>query len=135
MTDYIQVLADELTHDPLGRGYAGMSDEQAAVNLNTVDRTRQRDTVLGHEIFNATDHTEYAALADAQKDRWLALCAIDIINIASGVAKALEAEIFGPGTTTRDNLLALKTENISRATELGLGTVKVGHVQMARSVS
>ena len=31
-------LADELSADPLGRGYAGMTDQQAADSLNALDR-------------------------------------------------------------------------------------------------
>ena len=36
------MLSDELANDPLGRGYAGMTDAQAATDLNTVYRTRYR---------------------------------------------------------------------------------------------
>lgn len=130
----IDILKSELTTDPLTRGYAGMSDEAAAADLNTVYRTRQRDAVSGSEILNATDNAEFRRLGvtDVQRNQWLALCGTDSINVSSGVAKALEASIFGAGTTTRSNLVALKTENISRATELGLETVKAGHVEEAR---
>lgn len=115
--DY-QVLKTELTTDPLTRGYSGMSDLQAANDLNTVYRTITRPTVAGWEIFNETDSTEYGALTDAQKASWDALCAIDQIDTASGVAKSREAELFGAGTTTRSNLQDLRTEDVSRADEL-----------------
>jgi len=111
-----------------------MSDEEATSDLNTVYRTRTVETVPGSAIFNATDDTEYGSLTDTEKDRWLALCAVLEINVASGVAKALEAEIFGPGTTTRSNLAALKIENISRAVELDFGVVKVGDIEYARAL-
>lgn len=129
-----QSLKTELISDPLGRGYSGFTDEQAMTDLNTVYRTRTVTTVPGSAIFNATDDTEYSALTDVEKDRWLALCAVLEIDVSSGVAKALEAEIFGPGTTTRSNLSALKTEDISRAEELGFGVVKTGDVEYARAL-
>lgn len=115
--DY-RILADELATDPLTRGYAGMDDLQAANDLNTVYRTLQRDRVFGWEIFNVTDDAEYEALTDLQKSSWDSLCSIDQIDTSSGVAKAREKELFGAGTTTRGNLVVLKTEDVSRAEEL-----------------
>jgi len=129
----IGVLSDELTDDPLTRGYSGMTNLEAADDLNTVYRTRTRDVVSGYEIFNATDDTEYAALTDAQKSSWDALCGIEQIDTASGVAKAREAELFGPGTDTRTNLAAVRSPAASRAVELGIGTVYEGNVQEARA--
>lgn len=132
--DY-NALNSELITDPLARGYSGMSDAAAAADLNTVYRTRTRDTVSGSEILNATDDAEFTALADpTDKNRWLSLCGIAEIDTGNGVAKSLEADLFGAGTTTRDNLAALKSESISRAVELGLGTVRAGDVEYARSI-
>lgn len=128
----IDILKTEITGDPLGRGYSGMNDLEVATDLNTEYRTKMRSIVAGSEIFNITDDTEYAALTDAQKSSWDALCAIDSINTSSGVAKARESELFGPGTTTRDNMAALKSPAASRAAELGLSIVYEGHVQEAR---
>ena len=128
----IGILRTELTDDPLSRGYSSMSDLEAANDLNTVYRTKTRDYVSGSEIFNVTDNTEYAALTDAQKISWDALCGIDQIDTSSGVAKAREAEIFGPGTTTRSNLSAIKSPAATRAVELGIGIVYEGNVMEAR---
>ena len=126
------MLATEVLTDPLGRGYSGMSDLEVADDLNTEYRTRTRATVFGYEIFNETDDAEYAALTDAQKSSWDALCGIEQIDTSNGVAKAREAELFGSGTTTRSNLAALKNPVASRAAELGLPFVYEGHIQEAR---
>ena len=131
--DY-QALKSELTTDSLARGYSGMSDSEAATDLNTEYRTCTRSSVAGHEIFNNTDNTEYAALTDTQKSAWDALCAINEIDTTSGVAKAREAELFGAGTTTRSKLQSLRTPACSRAVELGFGIVKTGDVGYARSL-
>jgi predicted flap endonuclease-1-like 5' DNA nuclease len=132
--DY-QVLNTELTTDPLTRGYAGMTDEEAATDLNTVYRTLPVDTVPGSDIFNNTDDAEYGALTAEQQNRWLNMCGVTDIDVSSGVAKSLEAELFGVGTTTRSNLAALKTRDVSRGEELGFGLVRVGDVEFARGLS
>jgi len=130
----MSTLRDELLNDPLGRGYAGMTDEQAATSLNTADRTVIAQFISGSDVFNATDDAEYAALTDAQKSAWDALCAIDQIDTSSGVAKAREAELFGAGTATRSNLVALRQSTVSRLTELGIGgRVRAGEVKAARA--
>lgn len=129
----MSILSEELANDPLTRGYAGMTDQQAVDSLNTADRSRAVATVSGAAIFNATDDAEYTALTDAQQASWDRLCAIETVDISSGVAKAREAELFGASTTTRANLTALKTESISRGEELGIGLVTLGMVQAARA--
>ena len=128
----IQAIKDELTNDPLTRGYLTMTDAEVKTSLNTViDRPIQ--FLSGSAIFNATDDTEYAALTAAQKSSWDALCAIDTIDTSSGVAKAREAELFGAGTATRTALLALKNNQVSRAQELGLGNVRLFQIAAARA--
>lgn len=127
------VLATEISTDPLVRGYSGMTDAQIAEDINTVYRTCRRDYIFGWEGFNATDDVEYGALTDAQKSSWDALCAIEQIDVTSGVAKSREAELFGPGTTTRSNLLALRDPPCSRGEELGLGFVLTSDVTFAKT--
>jgi len=132
--DY-NTLATELTTDPLGRGYSSMTSIEAADDLNTKYRTRIRPTVSGSEILNATDDAEFSAVADpSASDRWLLLCGVDAVDTSNGVAKSLEATLFGPGTTTRANLAAIRQEAISRAEELALGEVLPGYVEYARSL-
>jgi hypothetical protein len=67
--DY-QALNTELTTDPLTRGYSGMTDQQAADDLNTVYRTRDRGSMLGDEIFAATDNAEFVGLSDHKQQLW-----------------------------------------------------------------
>ena len=128
----IAALAAELAAGHPDTGAYDANNLTAAGQLNAVNRTAPRDTVAGSEILNATDDTEFTALTDAQQSKWLDLCGVDSIDTASGVAKSLEADLFGGGTTTRTNLAAVKAPAASRAVELGLGIVKEGHVIMAR---
>lgn len=131
-------LAAELTTDPLGRGYSGMTDQQAADDLNTLYRYFYIDTVAGYQIFNATDDSEYAALTAEQQASWDRLCAIAQIDVTNGVAKAREAELFGAGTVTRTNLLNLKRTPISRAQELNIleydTEITAEHIAQARAL-
>ena len=50
--DYV-ALKSELTVDPLSRGYAGMTDAEAAIDLNTVYRERNRISMTGSEVINS----------------------------------------------------------------------------------
>lgn len=127
----IDALKAELTGDPLTRGYAGMTDAQAATNLNAVNRTRNKTSLTGSQVLNAVDKTEFNALVAANKQLvW------DILHLGDlnpfGIEADLMTDVFGGGSTTIAALAVLRVEAISRAVELGLGVVKVGHVQMAR---
>lgn len=135
----IQALKTELTTDPLGRGYAGMSDQAAADSLNTVDRQRNKASVTGDEIFNAADGAELAALANGAAgpqrkfQMFLALCGRDSVDPFGTANVALIQEIFGGGSATATALNALRVETVSRAVELGLGEVRESDVFKARS--
>lgn len=109
--------------------YGAMTAEQAAAELNAVDKVQQRQTIPGSEIFSYTDGTEYGALTDSQKQQWLGLCAIDTITQA---AVPIVKSIFPHGTTTWANIV--KTEIVSRASQIGIGVVKVGDVEYARTL-
>ncbi len=130
----IDALKIELLAGHPDTGAYSVDDQIAADELNAVNRTRARGTVTGSEVLNATDDVEFTALQAANKGRWLAMCGVDEINTGSGVAKSIEADLFGAGTTTRTNLLALKNPPASRAEEIGLGFVRVGHVIEARRI-
>lgn len=136
----IPALWDEINNDPLARGYAGMTDEQVAADLNTVYRTRNRSSISGDEAFGATDPAEFDGLADGSannsadtKNHWIAFCGRDSIDPFQVANVQFVQQIFGPGSVTVANLSATRTEDVSRAEELGLGTVKTGHVQKARA--
>ena len=130
--DY-QALHDELVNDPLARGYAGMTDEQAAADLNTVYRTRNRSSMSGDEVYNATDPTEFSGLADVPKQLWMAFCGRTGIDPFATANVETAIQIFGNTSQTVTNLQALRVEDVSRAVELGLGEVKVGHIEQARA--
>jgi hypothetical protein len=85
-------------------------------------------------LYEAIDRSEYNPLTENEKDRLRILLGLETIRVASGdQGRAEILALFGAGTTTRANLIALATGQLqSRATELGLPTVRVGHVEDAR---
>ena len=138
MTD---ILKDELAIDPLTRGYSTMTDEEAADDLNTSYRSRNRTSMSGDEIAQQADPTEFNALDDGSQNNtadiqghWLALCGRETIDPFATANVELVKAIFGTGSTTVVNLQAARIENITRAQELGIVFVKTGHVNVARTV-
>ena len=128
----IAALKAELTDDPLGRGYSGMSDVDAATSLNEVNLFRNRTTMSGSEVLNAVDVGEWIALPDA--DRQIVW---DIVHLGEvnpfGVEATLMLSIFSAAESpTIAALIAARKESVSRAVELGLGYVYPGDVENAR---
>ena len=121
----MSVLADEATSDPLGRGYAGMTDQALVDEWNLVYRPglADRTRMSAGEIMEAIDGAEFAVLTVAEKsrvDRVLGLGAEIIIgpgNVHNAVTELLAA--FGGGSTTVANLGSLRRPDITRPTELG----------------
>lgn len=127
-------LCEEITLDPLGRGYSGMTDEQLSIDLNTVYRTRERTLMSAGEIMEAIDGLEFAALSAANKkrvDRVLGLGAEIIIGPGNNHNAVQELLVFGGGSTTVANLVALRNVAITRANELNV-RARVGEVEDAR---
>ena len=122
----------ELTDDPLGRGYSGMTDAEALADLYTAYITQTRSSMSASEVLNAVDVPEFNALdADAQRRIW------DVLHCGSVNPSGVEATIFtaafGAGSATIIALVAARTELITRAAELGLSALRVGDIQKARA--
>ena len=129
--DYVALKA-ELTDDPLTRGYSGMTDEEAATDLNTVYREKNRTSMSGSEVLNAVNATQWAELTDAQRQTVWNVVHLGTIN-PFGVEATLLIGVFGAGTATITALAAARLDSMSRAAELGLGSVFAGHVHDARA--
>lgn len=132
--DYV-ALKSEIDSDPLIRGYAGMTDQQVADSLNnTIDRTVNRPPVSGDEMYNVTDATEFDALTDAKKDRWVTFTRSTAIDLQSAANQAMVNHIFGNPSASRTAMINLSTETVSRGVELGFGHVSFSDVENARSI-
>lgn len=117
-----QILADELSADPLTRGYSGMTDDQARDDLNSSYRDLWTE-LSSADIFEAIDITEFQALTAAQQtrvDRILGL-GDGIRTIPGSQARSEMVTVFGGGSTTISNLVAIAQRSQTRNRELAWG--------------
>ncbi len=116
-----------------------MTDQQAADDLNTVYRTRNRSSMSGDEIFQATVPGEFNALDTGSgntpdtQGHWLSFCGRETVDPFATANVQFVQWIFGGGSATVTALQAARVENVSRAQELGLDGVHGGHVRTARA--
>ncbi len=129
--DAIQILAEEL----LSPAYDGLTDQQAVDALNVETKQVAVPYISGEQVRDLIVFTEFNALTAAQKSTIESLWAGHRIPTASGFSREALLATFGAGTATRAALVASFTKLSSRASELGLPRVKVGHVQMARELN
>ena len=118
-------LRQELLRDPLGRGYAGMSDAQVLADItDTSTRSLQnRDSISSSELYEALDRSEYLALTPGQRAEVNILLGLGeiIIITASSKARGTLIALFDGASATRAALLAM-VGNLtqSRLQELGI---------------
>jgi len=134
---YIFDLKAELDSGHPITGVYNVDDALAAAELNLENISADKITTP-QEAADATDATEYNALADADKNLWATVLSWDTINLNAGVGLAAATGIWSgaAGTITRPALIATRTKLINRATELNLQfkTVAVDHVIKARTL-
>lgn len=133
-----QELKTELLAGHPTTGAYNVDDQLAADELNAVNRTINKASLSGDEIFNATDNTEFGALTDHKRVLWVSFCGKSI-NPFAAANVAFVQWIFGGGSTTVSNLAALRVTNVSRAKELELtleysGEISISHVATARAL-
>lgn len=129
--EQLQILKDELTNDPLSRGYSSMDSQQVADDLKTVYRSRIKALMTSTEIFNAVSIDEFMALADGHRSNILGLLAFGSLNPA-GKEATVFTRIFGAQSQTIQALAQERQEPVSRAVELGIDGVRAGDVEAAR---
>ena len=126
------IFVAELTDDPLERGYAGMTNREAADRLNVIDRTKNRESMSGSEILNAIDDTEWLALSESARQVVWDICHLGSVNPFGHEARLMQQVFSEPNSPTIAALGTARKEKISRANELGLDVVTDGHVHSAR---
>lgn len=147
--DFYNKLRAELDDDPLGRGYSGMTDEQAADDLQSEYRSDLNPVPMSSVLrwaarHDALDKLDGASASGVPEQRSVARAATVMINsphvesfdvhdaeLAAMLESLVTAGVFTSGQ--RDDLVALGTTPTSRSAELGLGRVKPGYVRKARA--
>jgi hypothetical protein len=131
--EYYTALKSEIQTDPETLGYSGQTDQWVTDKLNEVggsgetkSQTEELDmtSIMGEFVLAELESltTNQAILLSGMLSR----SGISPVNGAP-----LIGAIFGDGTTTRSNLLALANTSISRAEALGFPTVELHHVENA----
>jgi hypothetical protein len=65
-----------------------------------------------YRIVEATDSTEYNALSDTNKGRYALIISAGLVDLMDGTAiRSTLWSMFGDGTTTRDNIIALDVDD------------------------
>lgn len=129
----LAALAAELTAGHPDTGAYNADDATAAGQLNAVNRTKIKASMSGDEIFGATDGTEFGALTDLKKQIWMSFCGRETVDPQGSANVALVNWVYGAGSDTLTALAAARSDNVSRAVELGLGVIKEGNVSEARA--
>ena len=129
----IPALKAELDSGHPDTGAYSANAETAAAELNFPNRTKNKTSLTGDEMFDATVVADWALLTDHQQQLWISFTSKDSINPFGVANVAFVTNLFGAGSDTLTALAALRKEDVSRAVELGLGAVKAGEVIEARS--
>ncbi len=128
----IAALAAEIASGHPGTGAYDADDATAAGQLNAVNRTMNKATMTGSEVFNSVDAGQWSGLTDADKQIVWDIVHLGTIN-PFGVEQTIMVSVFGATSATITALAAARVNNVSRAMELGLGYVRAGNVGEARS--
>lgn len=129
--DYAKLKA-EITNDPVTLGYAGKTDQQMCDLLNGKTRTRKVALLTPSQILNAIVYSEWTSKSSTQQQVIWNMLGMGSIN-PWGIEASIFTTVFGAGSATITALSALRNESISRADELGIGEVCVGHINEARA--
>ena len=136
----IQAISDELANDPATIGYAapnaGVEADAIAdlALLLAVNRTVDVETLSGSQLFEAIDDTEWGGrTADQKSDIQFVLSLGDQIQIGTGTkARLILQGALAGATASLAALGVLGSKTVSRAEELGFGSVHIGDIQHAR---
>ena len=149
----IAILAAELALDPLGRGYLNLSDAQAADSLNTPNRPGKKAVaasdvrmyVLLNGLWPAIQNVAANSADPVHKGTAITILQtlgagsfdsirMNVPEIAAGVASMLQTMVDAGAITAehRAAMVAMGDALVSRADELGLGTVHHLNVAEAR---
>lgn len=123
----IEKLKAEIEMDPLGLGYAGMSEIEIAASLNAEARPGDKLKISRDDFINRIlVWAEVEALSVAKRDTLRIMLQAENLDLEKDSKNvAYLGTLFGAASATRAAFKALKNHSISRAAELGIGSVTV----------
>lgn len=105
----------------------------AAGQINLANIERNKTSMSGRAIAAEIVNSEYDAMTGEKKLQILSIISsadVDPFGFAANVVK----DVFGSGSDTLTALAAARVETVSDATVNNLGTVKPGHIEIARGI-
>lgn len=117
-------LKTELTTDPLGLGYVGKTDQEAADLLNTeglLNQKKDRTEIPTWRLLTAVDDAEFALLTQTQLSMFQSVCACVIVDISNPRIRAMLQRIFVAAPLTKANMVTLAKEPAARWETLAFG--------------
>ena len=145
---FIDILADEISSDPLGRGYTAMTDEQVLADINS----KYRDDIVPNTdvikyltlVGKWSTIVDYSRNGTVELNRRVALNIVEIVKafttfdlldatVLAAVTAQLDAMVASTFIAANDKtaILALGANRKTRAAELGIN-VKLGNIQEVR---
>lgn len=117
---FLDDLKTEIQTDPKSLGYSALINDLQLVadKLNEVGasgETIEVSSISSIEAQKAVEISEFVALSEAAQRGWQIIMNFENIPVGDSFITAQIAAIWGAGTTTRANLLALKNRSASRA--------------------
>lgn len=134
----LAILKTELDDDSKGLGYTGKTDPEMADLINAVGLSNETVAVgvlNGQDLQEVVVGSDHLAITPEKRDAWLA-----IISAGDGQVKITRQGIIDQiigiwdGTTTLDNLAALRVRSASRSEVLLGAGVSVSHTDIAVSL-
>lgn len=111
----LDTLKSEILNDPTGVGYAGKDDGRIADLLNRASiATIEPESIPAADAQKAVVGSEYIALTQGQQSLWISILTVQDIPVKNPRIRAQIASVWGPGTQTRANLVALQSRLASR---------------------
>ena len=146
LASYMKKLKDEVVNDPLSRGYSSMTDSEVATDLNTQYREQHRRVPLSEVQNWASAYRIYKRFCDKGMER--GPLHNELLAIIQGKQEDVNFQSDSPGVsqliqdmidndivtqTEAQELQRLGTYYVSRAEELGYGSVSAEQISTIRS--
>lgn len=133
----LTILKIELDTDPNGLGYSNITATACAVLLNAVSVFNSIDVSVldGQEFSKAVIISEYNNLNNVERQGWATILSAGNGQIDISDQRVIDqiAVIWGSGTVTRANLLALKTRDGSRVEAIFRPGVSIDSADVAEA--
>lgn len=131
-------LATEINTDPKGLGYAGKSDEEIAVIMNTPGASAEtifRAYTATEDIVAGIIRSEYDALSAADKT-YLNEVVLKAARVKTGVTtmRTQLGTLFPNGTTTRTNLTNAASKSATRGEVLFGENTTISNADVAKAL-